>query len=451
MSHAQSPIQGTSGRPASLDACWNKGIRFKNSGISIEKMAEQAVLGSGLDFEAEALREIECSLHGKLRAHQVSEEFIERYGEDALQQGVAEYARALRRGDKIENPDAWIVHTSFWRAVDELRREARRADGSVAEALIEMGSRATPAAEEMAVERLAVEELREAMERLSPEEQRVLSLRYFEELDNEAGARVLLCSERTYRRRLSKTQKKLARLLGAPLPEPGSMPAIEIGLLAWASLRGAEVVPSAHPLDRLPAAADGVREGVAWMSRNLKELAGRIFAGDTAEKVGAIAGGPAGKVVGSCAGALTLCTLTGVVGPGVGGFDVLEGTRDQTTARHTRPHKADEGTGAGAEEAAITSAPPVPHPGSVEVGQGSDRQSAEQTKKTRQSAERRQVERQTSGFARAASEATPAPSVGASSSTTGGEPDAAGTPSIPDSSTPATEAAQAKQQFGAFK
>jgi RNA polymerase sigma factor (sigma-70 family) len=450
MSDARSPTHETSGRPAGLDACWNKGIRFKNPGISIEKMAEQAVLGS--DLKAEALREIERSLHGKLRAHRVSEEFIERFGEDALQQGVAEYARALRRGERIENSDAWIVHTAFWRAVDELRREARRADGSVAEALIEMGSRATPAAEEMAVDRLAVEELREAMERLSPEEQRVLSVRYFEELDPEASARALFCSERTYWRRLKKAKKKLASLLGAPLPEPGSMPAIEIGLLAWASLRGAEVVPSAHPLDRLPAAADEVREGVAWVSRNLKELAGRIFASDTAEKVGAIAGGSAGKVVGGCAGALTLCTLTGVVGPGVGGLDVLDGTRDRTAAGHARPHKTGEETKAEGE-AAIAPAPAAAprSSGSLNVDQQADRRSAERKKEARRSAERRQVERQTSGFARAASEATPTSPEGASSSSTSGESDGGATPSIPESSAPATEAAQAEQEFGAFK
>ena len=60
-------------------------------------------------LQAEALREIECSLYGKLRAHHLSEAFIERCGEDALQKGLIEYFRAVKDGRQIDNRDAFVV------------------------------------------------------------------------------------------------------------------------------------------------------------------------------------------------------------------------------------------------------------------------------------------------------------------------------------------------------
>ena len=98
---------------------------------------------------------------------------------------------------------------------------------------------AAPPTEEIAVEHVLAEELREALKRLSPEEQCVLSLHYFEGLTTEASAKALFCSERTYRRRLERALEKLGRLLGAQAPEPRSQLAIEIGVLSWVALRGA--------------------------------------------------------------------------------------------------------------------------------------------------------------------------------------------------------------------
>ena len=253
---------------------------------------------SELRLEAEELLEIERSLHGKLRAHRVSEGFIGRFGEDALQQGIAEYARAVCNGAQIDNRDAWIVRASFCRAIDELRREAHQVDGAAIDALMQTNEDAAPPTEEIAVEHVLAEELREALKRLSPEEQCVLSLHYFEGLTTEASAKALFCSERTYRRRLERALEKLGRLLGAPAPEPGSQLAIEIGVLSWVALRGARVVPPTHPLEQLAAAADGLREGAAYLARQLREIAARPFVGEAVEKAGALAGGPAGKLGG---------------------------------------------------------------------------------------------------------------------------------------------------------
>src|SRR5262249_51814684 len=111
-------------------------------------------------LEARALREIERSLHGKLRAYRLPPSFIERCGEDALQKAVVEYLRAVKEGIRVENRDAFIVRTAFCRAIDELRREIRQADAAGVEAFLEAGRFAAPPSEEIAVEHLAAEELR---------------------------------------------------------------------------------------------------------------------------------------------------------------------------------------------------------------------------------------------------------------------------------------------------
>jgi RNA polymerase sigma factor (sigma-70 family) len=402
------------------------------------------------ELREEELSAIERSLHGKLRAHRVSREFIRRFGEDALQQGLTEYARAVCNGAQINNRDAWIVRASFCRAIDELRREAHQVDGAEIDALMEIEGDAAPPTEEIAVEHVLAEELREALKRLSPEEQCVLSLYYFEGLTTEASAKALLCSDRTYRRRLERALEKLGQLLGAPAPEPGSQLAIEIGLLAWVALRGARVVLPTHPLEQLAAAADGLREGAAYLARQLRELASRPFVGEAAEKAGALAGGPAGKLAGSCASALALCTLTGAIGPGVGGVDVIGAARERVASKsqaqlpaNATEREEDPATAATSlpERAPTTQA--LSEPAESPAGSASQHQ-------TKRRADRRQVRRQTYGFARAGKESSPSPAVRTDSSA-GEEAEVSAEPAPGEASAPATEAEQAEQEFGAFK
>jgi hypothetical protein len=103
-------------------------------------------------LQAEALREIERSVYGKLRAHRLSDSFIARYGEEAVQKGLVEYLRARERGVEIDNRDAFVVQAAFRRAIDELRRETRQLDGTAVEAILESGRVSSPPSEELAVE-----------------------------------------------------------------------------------------------------------------------------------------------------------------------------------------------------------------------------------------------------------------------------------------------------------
>jgi len=257
-----------------------------------------------------ALGEIERSLRGKLKAYDLSDSFIERYLEDALQKGLVEYLRAIDRGEAIGNPAGFVVQAGFCRAIDELRREARQADGALVDSLIEGGGVAEAPTDEVAMDQLEAKELREAVGRLSPEEQQVLRLRYFDGLTNEASAEVLFCSKRTYRRRLNQALKKLGQHLGVPAPEPGSELAIEIGLATWVALRGAQVALAQAPLEHLAAVVEGLHSRIDWAVDRARELAGRV-GGSGGERVLVLSGNSPVKI-GSCIAAACLLTAGGI-------------------------------------------------------------------------------------------------------------------------------------------
>lgn len=319
-----------------------------------------------------ALGEFERSLRARLRAYDLSSAFIERSLEDALQKGLVEYLRALDRGEVIDNPAGFIVQAGFCRAIDELRREARQADGALVDALIESGDVAEPSTDEVAMDRLEAQELRDAVGRLSPEEQQVLSLRYFDGLTNEASAKVLYCSKRTYRRRLSATLKKLERHLGVPVPEPGSQLAIEIGVVTWIALRGANVALAQGPIEQLVGIIHSAQDAAAWAIGRARDLAARFSGGGGGEKLTAIASSGAGRIVGTCVAACVLAVGGAeLAGVGQGGSDHPAKTRrahhHQEAKRSARP-----------EHVVVASPIPAPEPAPLHT-QSKPRASQSQT------------------------------------------------------------------------
>jgi RNA polymerase sigma factor (sigma-70 family) len=331
-----------------------------------------------------ALREIERSLRSRLRAYDLSDAFIERSLEDALQKGLVEYLRALDRGEVVDNPAGFIVQAGFCRAIDELRREARQADGALVDALIESGGVAEPSTDEVAMDRLEAQDLREAVGRLSPEEQQVLSLRYFDGLTNEASAKVLFCSKRTYRRRLSAALKKLEQHLGVPVPESGSQLAIELGVVLWVSLRGAKVVLAQGPLEQLVGIAHSVQDAAAWAANRARDLAARFGDGGGGEKLTALASSGPGRVVGTCVAACVLA-VGGVelAGVGQGG--------DQHPAQAHRAHHHKEAKKPPRPEPVVMASPvPVPEPAPATHSKATNSQS--QTTSSASRAEQREQE-----------------------------------------------------------
>lgn len=388
-------------------------------------------------LDAEALETIERRLHGKLRAHRISEAFIARHGEDALQQGLAEYTRALERGTEIANPGGWVVRTAYRRAIDELRREIHEEDGGAIEAVAIGGGVHSPTEEE-ALDRIEAEQVRSAVPTLSLEQRQALSLSFFEELTTREAAGALGCSEPTFRRRRDAALRVLRERFGIAAPEPGDQQAIEIGLAAWLSLSGARVVPLRGPLDQIVAAAEAVRGGAAAATDRARDLLARFLSSGGGD-VSAAAGGSLGKTAGACAGALAACALSGVVGPGVGGIDVIGGGQrgePQAPKRATapaRPAPPVPAPDAGRESQSASRAPQQSKP----KRSGQESASTRQTRRTRRAnrAVRSQTLESTAGSSEGASPA-PAPS---------SEPSSSGTATNGSGQSP-TEAAE--EQFG---
>jgi RNA polymerase sigma factor (sigma-70 family) len=368
--------------------------------------------------DSEALRAMERDLRRRLRAHRLSESFVDRHAEDALQRGVIEYLRAREAGTEIREPTGFVLQAAFRRAIDELRREARRLDGADVERLMDEVGDTSPSAEEIAVDDMSAAELRAAIDTLPAEERQALCLHYFEELSDARSAKLLYCSERTFRRRLRKALTDLAELLGGPAPEPGSHRALEVGLSSWVSLRGARVVLSSHPLEHLSAAVEGVRDGFTRAIDRVRNPAAQLAGEGAPERLGAIAGGPAGKVIGGCAGAAVICALSGVVGPGLhlggsaprssehraAGTSAAQAAQGQRPLV-VRPHPSSEVKSGPKPSMPSPAASPSPRPRHRTPHRSAVATERHSVSATRQQSEEEQVEEQVSGIARAAAEA----------------------------------------------
>ena len=353
-------------------------------------------------LQEEALREIERSLHGKLKAHRISENFIERCSEEAVQRGLLDYLRARAAGREIESRNAFVVHAAFHRAIQELRREARQVDGAAVESLLAGGHRAAPPSEELALEELQAQELHAAIDELPSETRQLLALHYFEQLSAKRAAEVLYLSEATYRRRLRRALIALAARLGVPAPDPDADLAIEVGFAAWASLGGAGVPLSHGPLDYAAAFLDRGHAGLSWVSSRLRDPIARAEASGATEQAGVVASGPAGKVLGGCAAAAVVCVVGGTVGLGL--------ARHQATPVDQRGAAAATrrlGVGAAPKAKSAVQAPIALGLSNTGQSQPTAVKAPETTKKPKPPpTEQQRVERQFSGVTRAAAESS---------------------------------------------
>lgn len=284
-------------------------------------------------LSGEQLAEVERRLHGRLRAHHLSSQLIDRHLEDAIQKGVVEWLRVESGGREVRDPKAFVTEAAFRRTIDEIRREARRADGATLDGLLETGRRSSSSAEDVAIESLESMQLQAAIDSLPAEQRQVLALHYFGGLDQRRAAELLYMSERTFRRRLKETLANLGILLGAPAPEQGSLKGLEVGLAAWAGLGGGRLVASSGLGAPLHAFLDSVRHAPGRIVERLRGSTTGLIASETPERVGAIAGGPAGKVIGGCAGAAVVCAISGVVGPAL---DLGGGGTPAPSIRHVQ-------------------------------------------------------------------------------------------------------------------
>jgi len=200
------------------------------------------------------------------------------------------------------------------------------------------GSTAPP--EEEAIRNIEAEQLHHAISRLSVPQRQALSLYYFSEKSTREGAKALGWSEPTFRRRRDSALRALRERFGVieiPEPEQGDQLAIEIGLAAWISLAGAQSLLASIG-NQLAAAADAVRGGLGALADRVRDYTTRILSSGSGEGIVNVTGGPAGKAAGLCGAAVAAAVcVTGVVGPGIGGVDLIhESSKPPAPPAHQR-------------------------------------------------------------------------------------------------------------------
>ena len=170
--------------------------------------------------------------------------------------------------------------------------------------------------------------VQEAVDQLTVEERRLLELAYFEGMAVREAARELHWHPSKAQRCHEAARKHLHQLLGVD-----SLDELEIivGLAAYISL--AERVSAPHLPAGVEAVAEAVSRGIGHGWARAQDLARRLpFGGGAEPSATAALGGSAGRAAGVCATAALACLASGVVGPGVGGVNLIGGGGESAPA-----------------------------------------------------------------------------------------------------------------------
>jgi RNA polymerase sigma factor (sigma-70 family) len=287
-----------------------------------------------------------------LRRKRFSPQFISRHAEDLFGQATLEYSRKLAEGVEIENPPGWLIECAWRRTKSQLEAEAHSPRVVSTEKTGPLADESSHDPEDVLLDEDRSRKLREAVGQLSLNQRRLLALSYFEGFTvREAGRRLHWHSSKAQRAHEG-AKERLYELLGV---ESIDELAIEIGLFAYLSL----AVDRSNGLTLLPGiegAIEMVGRGASSAWARALELARRLPLGSGAEPSTGAALGGAGRAAGICATAALACVASGVVGPGVGGVNLLGGDHGKPL---TRPQRAVTATRRPSVMPRKPSAPPV--------------------------------------------------------------------------------------------
>jgi RNA polymerase sigma factor (sigma-70 family) len=254
-----------------------------------------------------------------LRRKRFSPQFIAQHGEDLFATAALEYSRKVAEGEEIDSPAGWLI-TCAWRRTKSLLEAQGRSPQIVstdkAEAIEDEMGRSP---EEVALDEDRLRKVQEAVDQLTVEERRLLELAYFEGMAIREAARELHWHPSKAQRCHEAARKHLRQLLGID-----SLDELEIivGLAAYISL--VEKASAPHLPAGVEAVADAIGRGVGNGGARAQDLARRFpFGGGADPSATAALGGSAGRAAGVCATAALACLASGVVGPGVGGVNLI--------------------------------------------------------------------------------------------------------------------------------
>jgi len=385
-----------------------------------------------------------------LRRKRFSPAFIERHGADLIARARLEYSQHVAEGGEVRNPAGWIIHCAWRRTQNLLEQEGRAPrvlsiDNDNGGALASESR--TPEDEVLTSDRYR--QLQGAIEQLPIEERKVIALTYFEGMSVREVGRALKWDKCKADRRHRAALERLQELLG--VKDIDSLQ-IEIGIVAWASLTAGDAATSRVP--GVGAALDAVGNGIAAAIGRGQDLARRLLTGGAAEPGMAPALGGAARTAGVCGAAAVACVASGLVGPGVGGVDVLA---DQRREKPVVERSADTPEPAGA----VTTVPevaevPVPDGDGASTQEDRPRKQASKPRARKQQTQRTSTTRSTATSSQVAEEFDPFTGGGETSSPSGSTTSGGGsTSSQPSTSTggsspspPPASDQQVQSEFG---
>lgn len=192
-------------------------------------------------LEPHVLRGAELALKHKLR-RKFSADFTARHADDLIAKAAKEYAVAVARGERIENPGGFLVDVAYKRAIDALRKEGNDPELDELEAASSLPDPSVADPSEELEHEEARSQIYEAISHLEGEERQVIALVYFEGMSGRESAGPLGVSETTALRRLRSASAKLREWL--PAIEKGSFcaeAAPQLRALAAGTAEGLEV------------------------------------------------------------------------------------------------------------------------------------------------------------------------------------------------------------------
>jgi RNA polymerase sigma factor (sigma-70 family) len=291
---------------------------------------------AGSELERTELEEARLGFIHYLRRKRFSPQFIASHGEDLFATAALEYSRKLAEGERIESPAGWLI-TCAWRRTKSLLEAEGRSPRVVSTEKAEViRDEVGQGPEDAALDEDRLRRIHAAVEQLPADEQRLLELAYFEEMPVREAARQLDWHPSKAQRCHEAARRRLHELLGV---ESLDELEVDVGLAAYVSIAGAGS-SSLHFPD-LGAIAEAVERGAAHGWARAQDLARRLpFGGSAEPSVTATLGGSAGRAAGVCATAALACFASGVVGPGVGGINLISGNdhgRQGATAQNVAP------------------------------------------------------------------------------------------------------------------
>ncbi len=256
-----------------------------------------------------------------LRRKNFSPQFIASHGDDLFATAALEYSRKIAEGTDIDSPAGWLI-TCAWRRTKSLLEAQGRSPQIVSTDKAEtIKDELGQSPEDVTLDEDRLRKVQEAVGQLSVEERRLLELAYFEGMAVREAARQLHWHPSKAQRCHEAAREHLHKLLGVD-----SLDELEIivGLAAYVSLAKRASAPHLPP--GVEAVTEAVSRGIAHGWARAQDLGRRLpLGGGTEPSASAALGGNAGRAAGVCATAALACLASGVVGPGVGGLNLLGG------------------------------------------------------------------------------------------------------------------------------